>query len=39
MELQERKIQMLGAIIEQSDSMLRARANKMTEADWVALLS
>ena len=39
MELQERKLKMLGAIIEQSDSALRVRANKLTEADWNALLS
>ncbi len=35
----ERKIKMLGAIIEQSDSALKARASKLTEADWMALLS
>lgn len=40
LELQERKIKMLGAVIEQSDApTLKARGNRMTEADWNALLS
>ncbi|KAL3158216.1 hypothetical protein ABBQ38_010470 [Trebouxia sp. C0009 RCD-2024] len=40
MELQERKIKLLGAIIEQTDATtLKAKGGKMTEADWNALLS
>ena len=39
MQLQERKLKMLGAIIEQPDSTLEARPHRMTEADWTALLS
>ena len=39
MELQERKLKMLGAIIEQSDSELKAKASRLTAADWTALLS
>lgn len=39
MELQERKLKMLGAIIEQPDSALKAKASRLTAADWTALLS
>ncbi len=39
MELQERKLKMLGAIIEQPDSALRVKASRLTAADWTALLS
>lgn len=39
MELQERKLKMLGAIIEQPDSELKAKGRSLTEADWRALLS
>lgn len=39
MELQERKLKMLGAIIEQKDSALGAKPSRTTEADWEALLS
>lgn len=39
-ELQERKIKMMGAIIEPSDgATLKVKGNRMTEADWNALLS
>ena len=38
-EMQERKIKMLGAIIEQSEAAGKAHVSKMTEADWIALLS
>ena len=39
MELQERKLKMLGDIIEQPDSALKAKASMLTAADWTALLS
>ena len=39
MELQERMLKMLGAIIEQPDSALKAKPNRLTAADWTALLS
>jgi hypothetical protein len=39
MELQERKLKMLGAIIEQPDSVLKTKASMLTAADWTALLS
>ena len=40
MELQERKIRMMGAIIEPSDAAsLQSKASRVTEADWNALLS
>lgn len=40
MELQERKIKMMGSIIESSDAAsLQGKGNRMTEADWNALLS
>ncbi|KAL0051821.1 hypothetical protein WJX82_002688 [Trebouxia sp. C0006] len=39
MELQERKLKMLGAIIEQPDSALKTKGNKLNAADWTALLS
>ena len=40
MELQERKIRMMGAIIEPSDAAsLQSKGSRMTEADWNALLS
>ena len=39
MELQERKLKMLGAIIEQPDSALKTKASMLTVADWTALLS
>ena len=38
-QLQEHKLKMLEAIIEPSDSALRAKAGKLTAADWTALLS
>ncbi|DBA87227.1 TPA: hypothetical protein ACH3X1_004293 [Trebouxia sp. C0004] len=39
MELQERKLKMLGAIIEQPDCALKAKSSRLTAADWTALLS
>ncbi|DBA90860.1 TPA: hypothetical protein ACH3X2_004264, partial [Trebouxia sp. C0005] len=39
MKLQERKLKMLGAIIEQPDSALKAQKSRLTAADWTALLS
>ena len=39
MEVKQRKLKMLGAITEQPDSTLEARPNRLTEADWTALLS
>ena len=39
MEVQERKLKMLGAIIEQPDSALKTIGSKLNAADWTALLS